>query len=194
VSLAGLGRKMDRFDALLTEYRRQLSLPWRADLSGPERVWMAVYPPEMERRVRARISDFEFVTREAGHSWVFHDMTFAFSAWLAAQEHREAYYAEPQLLAPALPEFLSALEKQVAAVLNRPEAGPSSVVALVGAGSLFPMVRISAVLRGVADAVRGRLLIFFPGSYERGNYRLLDARDGWNYLAIPITIPEGSTR
>ena len=35
--------------------------------------------------------------------------------------------------------------------------------------------------------VAGRLLIFFPGSYENNNYRLLDAYDGWNYLAVPIT-------
>ena len=46
----------------------------------------------------------------------------------------------------------------------------------------------------VADRIGGRFLVLFPGSYERGNYRLLDARDGWNYLAIPITIPEGATR
>ena len=29
--------------------------------------------------------------------------------------------------------------------------------------------------------------IFFPGSYEDNNYRLLDGYDGWNYLAVPIT-------
>jgi hypothetical protein len=28
----------------------------------------------------------------------------------------------------------------------------------------------------------------FPGQFERNNYRLLDARDGWNYLAVPITL------
>ena len=27
------------------------------------------------------------------------------------------------------------------------------------------------------------LLIFFPGSYENNNYRLLDGYDGWNNLA-----------
>ena len=32
------------------------------------------------------------------------------------------------------------------------------------------------------------LSIFFPGQYEQNNYRLLDARDGWNYLAVPITL------
>ena len=42
-------------------------------------------------------------------------------------------------------------------------------------------------VRKVDRDIRGRLLVFFPGQYEHNNYRLLDARDGWNYLAIPIT-------
>ena len=37
----------------------------------------------------------------------------------------------------------------------------------------------------------GRLLVFFPGSYENNNYRLLDGYDGWNYLAVPITADKG---
>lgn len=185
---------MDRVEALVAEYRRQLSLPWRTDLSGAERVWMAVYPPELERRVRARLGDFELATREAGHPWVLHDLTPAFSKWLAGQEYREAYFKNPDLLAPALPEFLASLQEELASSLAVAESGPASVVALVGVGSLFPMVRVSDLLQRVADKVRGRLLVVFPGSYERGNYRLLDARDGWNYLAIPITIPEGASR
>lgn len=39
----------------------------------------------------------------------------------------------------------------------------------------------------VEDAIRGRLLVFFPGEYQENHYRLLDARDGWNYHAVPIT-------
>jgi hypothetical protein len=185
---------VDRAEALLAAYRRQLGLPWRTDLSGAERVWMAVYPPEIERRVQARLLDFELETRAAGRAWLLHDVTRAFSTWLAAQEYREAYYANPDLLAPALPEYLATLEADLAAALASPAAGPDSVVALAGVGSLFPMIRVSDLLQRVSDRIEGRLLVFFPGSYERGNYRLLDARDGWNYLAIPILIPEGETR
>jgi hypothetical protein len=29
-------------------------------------------------------------------------------------------------------------------------------------------------------------MFFFPGDRDRRNYRLLKARDGWNYLATPI--------
>src|SRR5436305_1217501 len=109
---------MDRVDALLAEYRRQLSLPWRADLSGPERVWMAVYPPDLERRIRARLADFEFATRESGHGWLEHDVTTGFSVWLAGQEYRESYYADPDFLAPALPQFLATLVAEIGATLS----------------------------------------------------------------------------
>ena len=30
------------------------------------------------------------------------------------------------------------------------------------------------------------LLVFFPGEREANTYRFLGARDGWNYLAVPI--------
>jgi hypothetical protein len=48
-------------------------------------------------------------------------------------------------------------------------------------------VKVSALVSEVNDAIAGRLLVFFPGQHEGSSYRLLDARDGWNYLAIPIT-------
>ena len=61
---------------------------------------------------------------------------------------------------------------------------------LLGAGSLFGLgsnVKVSALLAEVNTAIKGRLLVFFPGEHEGNSYRLLDARDGWNYLATPIT-------
>jgi len=39
----------------------------------------------------------------------------------------------------------------------------------------------------LSPLVQGRLLVFFPGSCENDNYRLLDGYDGWNYLAVTIT-------
>jgi len=68
------------------------------------------------------------------------------------------------------------------------EASADSVVALIGVGSLFGLARVSKVVEGIQDAVQGRLLVFFPGEHhpENHTYRLLDARDGWNYLAVPL--------
>ncbi len=62
-----------------------------------------------------------------------------------------------------------------------------SLLALAGVGALFGLLRISELLPIVENHIRGRLLVFFPGVYVQGNYRLLDARDGWNYMATPIT-------
>ena len=42
----------------------------------------------------------------------------------------------------------------------------------------------------VEDSVPGRLLIFFPGEYAGNVYRFMDARDGFNYMAVPITSTE----
>jgi hypothetical protein len=46
---------------------------------------------------------------------------------------------------------------------------------------------MSDILSGCSGSFKGRLLLFFPGEYDKNQYRLLDARDGWNYLARPIT-------
>ena len=64
------------------------------------------------------------------------------------------------------------------------------VIGVYGIASLFGFVRVSELMKAVEGDVRGRIAVFFPGEYEDGNYRLLDARDGWNYLAVPITAQE----
>ena len=164
-------------------------------LSGAERVWMAVYPPELERRVRAKLPDFDFATRESGHAWLR-----ARRDRLVLHVARRAGIQGRLLRGPRRPGSRPAAVPRHARGRDRSDAvrsrrrRPTAVVALVGVGSLFPMIRVSDLLQGVADRVGGRLLVLFPGSFERGNYRLLDARDGWNYLAIPITIPEGASR
>ncbi len=178
----------DRIDQLVTEYRNQLRLPWSRTLAGPQRVWMVVYDPELERRLRLKLEEFAIETREAGHTWGLIDLTASFAEWLAANEYRDAYFAEPDLLANSLGAYADALAARVETVLANDKLGDDAVVAILGAGSLFPMARMSELLDRVSPAIRGRLLVFFPGHVDGSNYRLLDARDGWNYLAVPITI------
>ena len=62
------------------------------------------------------------------------------------------------------------------------------MVAVFGVGALFGFARLSQILKMVEPDIRGRLVVFFPGHLDRNNYRLLDARDGWNYMAVPITL------
>ena len=114
-------------------------------------------------------------------------MTDTFAEWMAQHEYREAYFEQPEDMDLALQEFTSHTVELVKAKLTAPEADENTVVAIAGLASLFGLTRASTVLREVDSAIRGRLLVFFPGRHEGSNYRLLDARDGLNYLAIPIT-------
>ena len=180
---------------LVESYRRFVDLPWPQNVAPPQRVWMAVYPPNQERRVRLNLAEFENATIQAGHRWACIDITTSFERWMAAHEYAEAYFEEPDLLETALPAFFDALVSEVIEQLEQHD-DPEGVVGLLGAGTLFGLgdsVKVSALVNAVNSAIAGRLLVFFPGHHEHNSYRLLDARDGWDYLATPITT-EGATR
>ena len=180
---------MNYVDDLLASYRRFVALPWPQGVAPAQRVWMAVYPPKHERRVRLNIPEFANATRQAGHTWGQIDITAAFEQWMAAHEYAEAYFDDPEALDSALPAFF---EELVASVREQLEVNPDpdGVVCLVGAGSLFGLgdsVKVSALMNAVNESIAGRLLVLFPGSQEHSNWRLLDARDGWDYMAVAIT-------
>ncbi len=180
---------MSYVDDLLGAYRDFVSLPWQSDLAGPQRVWMAVYPPEHERRLRLHLPDFEVATKESGHAWGLIDITTSFEHWMAGHQYRDDYFESPELLGPTLPVFFADLVAEVCDQLTK-YPDDNTVVGLLGAGTLFGLgdeVKVSALLNAANDTIAGRLLVFFPGEHEGNSYRLLDARDGWNYLATPIT-------
>jgi len=182
-------------DELLAAYRKFVALPWQQNLAPPQRVWMAVYPPDHERRLRLHLPAFKAATNERHHPWALVDVTSSFETWMAAHDYRDAYFEDPELLETGLPAFFDHVVADVRSRLAQ-NAASEGVVALLGAGTLFgrgDAVKVSALLNAVNDAIAGRLLVFFPGEHEGNSYRLLDARDGWNYLAIPIT-PNGSGR
>jgi hypothetical protein len=182
---------MSDLDALVKAYRRFVALPWQTNLSYSERVWMVVYPPGDERRLRARITAFDIATVEAGHNWKLHDLTDAFARWLGAHEYRESYFEEPELLTrAALDDFGAFVQAEVRATVSAPDVDAGTAVALLGVGALFPFYKVSRLLDAVNGSARGRLVVFFPGERDGSNYRLLEARDGWNYLATPITASE----
>ena len=177
---------MSVIDDLVTAYRHRVNLPLRTNLSPAERVWIAVYPPEQERRLQHRLDELAIVTSAAGLAWRTVDVTDSFGSWLASHDYREAYLTRPERLTPAaLEPFADELIRQIDAQLI--EADDQTVVALVGTGALYPFVRASRVIEGVESTIRGRLLVLFPGRVDGTSFRLLDARDGWNYRATPIT-------
>ena len=83
--------------------------------------------------------------------------------------------------------MLRAISRQLEIFLQKTNSSPNSVVAINGVGSIFGFLKVKEVVDKLAPLVTGRLLVFFPGSYENNNYRLLDGYDGWNYLAVPLS-------
>lgn len=180
---------MARIEDLAERYGRHIATPWQRTISGAQRVVMIVYEKELERTLRARKLAFETATRQANHDWHEVDITAAFAEWMAADDYRDEYFASPDDLQLKLEaEFAEHVAERVRTVLAKPEVTEASVVALFGAGALFGLIRISQVLKLIERDIRGRLVVFFPGHKDGNNYRLLDARDGWNYLAVAITL------
>ena len=181
-----------RVERLVRQYEQFCSLPWERTLAGPQRVWFAVYDKDDERRLRARVSEFEAATTKSAHGWRLVDLTDAFGTWMAAQEYRASYFELPADLDLLLPEFEETVVALVKAELEDVGTNEDTVVAVHGIACLFGFAKVSSVVSRLAPFVRGRLLVFFPGEHEDNNYRLLDARDGWNYMAIPITAHAGT--
>jgi hypothetical protein len=179
---------MNKVEKLIQNYERQVSLPWDHTLSGPQKVWFAVYDKTDERRLRARVGEFELATKNAGKKWVLHNLTDSFAHWISANEYRESYFESPEDIELALAGFLAHLAEQTQILLNN-KANQETVVALLGVATLFGLARVSTLIQKIQSDIPGRLLVFFPGEYDQNTYRLLDdtSRDGWNYLAVPIT-------
>ena len=182
---------MGRIDRLAERYKSYIALPWQKDLAGAQRAIFIVYDKADERRLRARKDLFALATVEAGHGWLECDLTRVFAQWMADTEYRDSYFESPEDLDLKLEDdFLEHVAGRVREALTAPEADEISVLGIYGIASLFGFVRVSELMKEIERDIRGRVVVFFPGEYENSNYRLLDARDGWNYLAVPITLQE----
>jgi hypothetical protein len=178
---------MSRAKRLVKSYAQFISIPWRDDAAAAQRVVFCVYHETEERALRAKIDEFELASRQAGHDWHLHDLTDTFAEWLASQRYAKSYFEKPNLLATICPRYLEHLALDFERRISEIESPDNSVIAISGVGSLFGFLKVKDVVDRLAPMVSGRLVIFFPGSYEDNNYRLLDGYDGWNYLAVPIT-------
>lgn len=179
---------MGRLESLVETYARHIDTPWQRTVSGAQRVVMVVYDKDLERTLRARKMEFETVTIQARHFWNEIDLTGAFAAWLASDDYSEAYFEAPEDLELKLnAEFTEFVANRIREALTHAEVDSNTVVAVFGVGSLFGLCSMAQVLKLVERDIVGRLVIFFPGHHDKNNFRLLDAKDGWNYLAVPIT-------
>jgi hypothetical protein len=143
---------MSAIDRLLSNYSRQVRLPWSATASGKQRVWFAVYQPAEERRVRARLPQFEALTLEANHGWVTVDLTRVLPEWISVHEYREAIFKQPEHFSPNSELEVLAAER-VRQTCSREEADAGGVVAVTGLASLFDFMRVSSLIERVEDSV-----------------------------------------
>ena len=181
---------MSEIEGLLSEYERSVKLPWSHNLAGAQKVWFARYDPGQERRLRLRIGEFETATTDAKRMWRLVDMTDSFAEWMTNHEYKDAYFEQPENLELALVDFSDYVAERVRKELRHSSVDENTVVALLGLASLFGLIRVSELVTKVESKILGRLLAFFPGQRDGSNWRLLNARDGWNYHAVPI---EGGT-
>jgi hypothetical protein len=182
---------MSRIDQLLEKYREHVSLPLRPNLSLKQRTWFLVYGPEDERRMANRIPEFEILTRDAGLLWHRIGLAGAFADWMDSvdPDEREACLADPEIAEeyadPGFRTFLANRVHTEIAAIPPAEAG-RTVTALTGLMDLYDFIHVSSVLEALDSSFPGVLLVFFPGERVENTYRFLDARDGWDYLAVPI--------
>lgn len=183
---------MGRVEELAARYRGHIGAPWQRNLASDQKAIFVVYPKTDERKLRARLELFEMATTSTGHRWRPLDLTDTFARWIADTDYSDEYFADPDALVtgPKSP-FTKFAAERLREALMASGVDEDTVVAVHGAASFFGFTYLSAILSQVKNDIRGRLVLFFPGEFDNNTYRLLDARDGWNYLAVPITLHNG---
>lgn len=178
--------------SILEKLKEHLLLPWPDNVSARERVVMVVYPPSDERKLRRLVESGEFAREIAttGHGWIELDLGPEFSKWLSSYEYSERYLQRPERLWDDAGNVRGLAEHLIAQVAEKTKSMTSNdVLALIGSGGLFGLLSVSSLVEHIENHIPGRLVIFFPGEHDAKNnsYRLLGAKDGWGYLAVPIT-------
>jgi hypothetical protein len=178
---------MGRIEELCEVYNRSISAPWMRTSSGSERVLMVVYDKDLERSLRNRVSLFIDATLAASHQSKLVDLTTWFSEWMAGQKYAEGYFTSPEDLQTLVE---AEFKKYVADRLRKEleAADTETVVSVIGIGSLYGFLKTSELIRAVEPSIKGRMTVFFPGTKDSNNYRMLDAHDGWNYMANGISL------
>lgn len=180
---------MNRIDLLLENYRSHIQMPHRPSLPASQRVWFAVYPAADERKLLNRIDEFEMLTVAASYLWVRIDLKGSLARWLASvdEEERSEWFKNPDdIELYAKTEWKDVLTEFFQKEIARAIVPERTVFALTGLMDLYDFLHVSALMESIGKTFAGYLLVFFPGEREGNTYRFLDARVGWDYLAVPI--------
>jgi hypothetical protein len=178
----------NKIDTLLSSYELVIAEPWSGTLSTSERFLFLVFDPAELRRVEARLGDFELATKKNRKRWELVSLKPCFPTWMSNHEYRDEYFNDPESLVDQLEaEFKQYAIDYINTEIKKRNPDDQTLIAIKDVSSLFGFGRLSDVLNSLSNEFKGRLLILFPGEYDKNHYRLLDARDGWSYLARPIT-------
>lgn len=178
---------MSKVNQLVENYRDFIQVPWNDSAAAPQRVIFCVYGERDERSLRNSIGEFELATLDAGYSWRLFDLTNTFETWMVSLRYAESYFKNPHLLATILPKYKTYVVDAFTTFLADGQNDRDTAVGVMGVGTLFGFLKVKEVVDAFAPLIPGRLVVFFPGSHDNDNYRLLDAYDGWNYHAVPIS-------
>ena len=138
---------MNRLDLLKKNYLRLCETSWDRNVSGPQRVWLAVYDKEDERKLRLRLGLFEEATNHSNRKWKSIDLTDAFADWMCGpdnSDYAESYFeATDSLDAHKLAEFMQAVVARIRSQLAALPDPENTVLALYGIAALFGFLKVS---------------------------------------------------
>jgi len=177
----------NQIQRLVDNFASYISVPWRHDIASYQRVVFCIYSPKDELIIRAQLGEFEIRTKKSGHRWYSLDLTDCFANWMSREKYAESIFKNPSNLSEEDSYFQKYLLKQFSYICSTNSVDENTVVCVYGIASLFGLASVNETVQAFASLFSGKLVVLFPGSYENNVYKVLDAYDGWNYLAVPIS-------
>ena len=115
-------------------------------------------------------------------------MQTQFSKWLSKHDYQTSFFEDPENISDAIHDDFK--DYLIEAIIGELEVNntDSTLIVLKDVSAIYGFIRLSEIVNIISKKVRGRLMVLFPGEFLNNQYRLMDARDGWDYLARPIRI------
>jgi hypothetical protein len=178
---------MSKVNQLIEKFESIIKEPWSTGLSGQEKVWFLIFDPIDLRKVHFKLGEFEMATKNANRDWLSISLNDSFTNWLSQHDYKESFFEEPQYISDALQEeFREYIILEINEKLE--ENSENTLLVLKDASAIFGFIKLSEIVQDLSNKIKGRLMVLFPGEFTNNQYRLMDARDGWDYLARPIMI------
>lgn len=178
---------MSKINQLLAKFESIIKEPWPNGLSGQEKVWFLIFDPIDLRKVHFKLGEFEIASKNANHEWLLISLNDYFSNWLCQHRYKESFFEEPEYISDALQnEFREYVILEINKRLT--QNSENTLLVLKDASAIFGFIKLSEIVNDISNKIKGRLMVLFPGEFTNNQYRLMDARDGWDYLARPIMI------